>query len=250
VTGSLSGKCAIVTGAGQGIGRATAELLARQGATVVVADLDPRTGSETVDAIVGAGGRAHLVETDVSDDESAQRLGAEAFEQTGRIDILVNNAGIGGVRHLPEVDDQYWQRVVDVNLRGVFLASKYALPAMLERQAGCIVNVASVYAFVADPGTSAYAASKGGVVMLTRVMAIDYAPAGIRVNAVCPGFIAGPMADRDHTPEELEAFAERHALGRLGTPDEIAQAILFLVSDASSFVTGSCLLADGGFTAW
>ena len=249
MTGVLTGRRAVVTGAGQGLGRAIAERFAAAGAEVIVAERNPSTGKEVAKAITQAGGTARWVATDVSDSDSAARLAEEANDTSGFAEILVNNAGIGGVRSLEETDDALWHSMIDINLGGVFLVSKSLLPAMLERGRGSIVNVSSIYGTVGGRNIAAYAASKGGVLMLTRTMAVDYASMGVRVNAICPGYVDGPMARREYSSKELEQIAAQHPIGRLARPDEIARATLFLASDDASFVTGSCLLADGGYVA-
>jgi NAD(P)-dependent dehydrogenase (short-subunit alcohol dehydrogenase family) len=250
MTGALAGKCAIVTGGAQGIGEAIAELFAAEEARVVIADISDDRGRETARRLADSGCAAHFVHTDLTDADSAQRMAEFTLKTVGQIDVLINNAGIGGVCLLQDMTDEWWHQTLTVNLRGVFLASKFVIPSMIANARGSIVNVGSVYAFVGDRGASAYCASKAGVVMLTRVMATDYAANGIRVNAVCPGFVAGPMTQRDHTEDEIKRFESRHALGRLGRPEEIAQAALFLAGASSSFVTGSALFVDGGYTAW
>ena len=243
----LADKTAVVTGAASGIGRAIAELFATEGAAVVLADRDD--GSAVVDAIVARGGAASFVRTDVADATQVQQLMTGAESRHGRLDVLVAAAGVSG-GSAPTIDyqEEDFDRVIAIDLKGVFLAMKYALPALLRTGRGAIVNIASITALVALPRTPAYSAAKGGVVQLTKVAALEYAERGIRVNCICPGMIDTPMA-RGPGEQAMAQLAARHPLGRAGLPQEVAAAALFLASDQSSFVTGAALVVDGGFTA-
>ena len=246
--GRVEGKVAIVTGAGSGIGRATARLLAQEGAAVIVADVDPEGGEETVRQIREAGFPARSVPTDVARTEDAQRMVATAIEQFGRLDILHNNAYWAPLyRPLVDTTEEEWDRTVDVTLKGVFLGCKYAIPAMIERGGGVIVNTASTAALAGSPQFAAYMAAKGGVVQLTRSVAIDYGAVGIRANAVCPGLTETPatepvLAD----PERRQWLTSKLLVGRIGRPIDIAWAVVYLASDESSFMTGQTLVVDGG----
>ncbi|GHF38376.1 NAD(P)-dependent dehydrogenase (short-subunit alcohol dehydrogenase family) [Deinococcus metalli] len=254
----LTGRVAIVTGASSGIGRATALVLARAGARVVAADVTVDGGEATAQAIRDAGGDATFLPCDVSDAPQVEDMVASAAEHFGGVDILVNNAGIsGGASLLHDLDPKVWDRVMAVNLRGPFLCAKYALPHLLARR-GVIVNVASTYGVIGAPLAPAYCASKGGVVTLTKQLAVDYGPMGVRVNAVCPGYVDTDMGGGRARlgPEgqaaanaRREAAAARQPIGRQAHVDEIARVIAFLSSDASSFMTGSVVTVDGGCTA-
>jgi NAD(P)-dependent dehydrogenase (short-subunit alcohol dehydrogenase family) len=219
---------------------------------VVVADISVSAANETVDLLRKAGvGHGTAVQTDVTKSDEVGRLVSGVMAAHGRLDWAVNNAGIGGAEaataDYPEED---WDRVLDVNLRGVWLCMKHEIAAMEKQGHGAIVNVASVLGLVGYPGFAAYNAAKGGVVLLTRTAALEYARLGIRVNAVCPGFIRTPMiADDLAAPEKTAAITALHPMGRLGEPEEVAEAISWLCSDASSFVTGHALIVDGGYTA-
>jgi NAD(P)-dependent dehydrogenase (short-subunit alcohol dehydrogenase family) len=247
--GQLEGKVAVVTGGGSGIGQATAEMFISEGAKVVVADI-----SGAQDAVAEAiGDRATAVQADVSHSDGAAAIVRAAVERFGGLDVLFNNAGIDGpmapIESYPVED---FDRVIAVNLRGVFLGIQAAVPAMKECGGGVIINTASVAGLVGVPTVSGYCASKGGVVQLTRTAAVELAAHGIRVNAICPGMIDTPMLDRllERNPDAtagLEAFTP---LGRPGSPIEIARMAAFLASDSSSYLTGVALPVDGGFTAW
>ena len=246
--GRVEGKVAIVTGSASGIGRATARLLAREGARVVVADINVAAGQATVESITQAGGEAEFVETDVARADQVQAMVARAVARFGRLDVLHNNAYWAPL-NTPVVDttEEQWQRTIDVTLKSVYLGCKYAIPAMLERGGGSIVNTASTAALVASPQFAAYAAAKGGVVALTRNVAFDYGPRGIRCNAVCPGLIETPAT----APVLADArrrrwLTEKIVVGRIGRPDDIAAAVLYLASDESAFVTGQTIVVDGG----
>jgi len=245
----LKGKVAIVTGGASGIGRATAALFAREGANVVVADYEPTGGQDTVKMIKGEGGEAFFVETDVSRPEDVERMVKETVKTYGRLDILFNNAGVGETAKATEASLEHWERVLAINLRGVFLGCKYAIPRMIRNGGGSIINNASILAEVGFSEATAYAASKHGIVGLTQTIAIDYAAQGIRANTVCPGFIRTPMVMKGLDEETRGYIAGLHPLGRMGEPEEVAEAVLFLASDRSSFVTGTCLFVDGGYTA-
>ena len=247
----LKNKVAIITGAASGIGRAIAELFAIEGAMIVVADLNETGGKETVEMVRERGGYALYIETDVSKAREVENMIKQAMEKYGRIDILVNNAGMEGRSALTaDYPEDEWDRVLAVNLKSVFLCSKYVIPEMFKNCQGVIVNVASIAGMVAFPKAPAYGASKAGVIALTRAMAIEYAPNNIRVNCICPGMIRTPMLERS-TKGSLDAemkLIREEPMGRIGKPEEIAKAALYLASDDSSYVTGSALVVDGGWT--
>ena len=249
----LDGKVALITGAGNGMGRVASVLFAQEGARIVVADWSEAGGAETVAAVEAAGGEAAFVKVDVAKAEQVEAMIAVAMDRFGSLDVLYNNAGIfpaddGGVTETPEPT---WDRVMEVNLKGVWLGCKYGVPAMLASGGGSIVNVASFVALMgAATAQIAYTASKGGVLAMTREIAVEYGRQGIRANSLCPGPIATPML------EELMSDPDRRArrlvhipMGRLGQAEELAKAALFLASDESSFMTGAQLVVDGGITA-
>lgn len=249
MAGRLDGKVCIVTGAGSGIGQATAWLFAREGARVVVADLDESAAKATVE---GGQGELQAEHVDVTDPASCERLAAQVKERFGRIDVLFNNAGIPGVGVLHETPLELWERVMAVNVRGVFLVSKYVLPYMLEQRSGSVINMSSTIAEIGLANRASYAASKGAVLALTRCMQVDYAPFDVRVNALLPGTIGTPFVERylreSYPTREagLEAIRKRQLGGELGTPEDVAWAALYLASDESKFVMGSGLYVDGG----
>ncbi len=245
----LQGKVAVITGAGSGIGRATALLFAREGAKVVVSDYKEDTAKTTLEEVLKNKGEGIALKADVSKEEEVRQLMEETFKRYSRLDILINNAGIGEVSPVEELSEETWYRTIDINLKGVFLCSKHAIPYMRKGGGGSIVNNASILGHVGFPGAAAYSAAKGGVVMLTKNMALDYAKDKIRVNAVCPGFIRTPMVEKGAVKDQLDYLATLHPLGRLGEPLEVAYAMLFLASDEASFITGSSLMVDGGYTA-
>ncbi|MFL5210779.1 MAG: SDR family oxidoreductase [Microvirga sp.] len=250
----LKGKVCIVTGGGSGIGRATCLLFAKEGARVVVAD-KRQQAAEGV-AAEGAAAGATMLPTmmDVSRDDDAQRVVHQTVEAFGRLDVLVNNAGYGFAGTVVDTDEGAWDALMAVNVRGVYLCSKHAIPAMAKNGGGAIVNTASVVATVGIRNRAAYCASKGAVAALTRAIAIDHVAEGIRCNAVAPGTIDTPYFDEilrksPVAADSRKALEARQLLGRLGTPEEIAAGILFLASDESRFATGTILTIDGGMTA-
>lgn len=250
VTVRLKDKVAIITGAASGIGKATAQLFAEHGAKIVVADIDKDGGDQTVIDIHAANHEAIYVQTDVTISDNTERMVEETVRTFGKLDILFNNAGIAmrlSVSELPEAD---WHRCLGVNLTGVFLCAKAAIPIMQKNGGGSIINMSSIYGIVGADVRAAYVASKGAVTNLTRGMALDYAEDNIRVNCICPGFVETPLvAGVVKTPEEYQKLANKHPLRRLGQPDEIAYGALYLASDESAFVTGIALPIDGGYTA-
>lgn len=248
---SLAGRTVLVTGAGSGIGRETALLCARQGASVMVSDKDASSAEAVVAEVVAAGGVAHAHTTDVSSEEQVRALVAATVSALGRLDGAVNNAGITGSQAaLADTALAAWQAVVDVNLTGTFLCLKHELLEMARNEAGTIVNVASRSGLVAAPRLGPYVATKHGVIGLTKAAAADYAAVGIRVNAVLPGVIRTPMsAAALQDPVLAKARANAHPLGRFGEAEEVAEMIAWLLSDASSFSTGGSFLVDGGASA-
>ncbi len=247
----LEDKVAIVTGAGMGIGQAIAETFAREGARVVVADLNQEAGRETVERIGADGGVACFVRTDVARYEDAQRLVDVALETYGRLDVLVNSAGIYTRGDVVDTSLETWGRVLAVNLTGVFLCCKAAIPALREAGGGAIVNISSSVGWqYAAPGIAAYAASKFGVTGLTKAMACDHLPDNIRVNCICPGPTDTPLLRASRPPDQFQAFVEAQPIGRLGAPEEIAAAALFLASEEGSFITGVAMPVDGGQAAF
>ncbi len=249
----LKGKVAIVTGSGSGLGRGIALMFAREGASVVVNGRRPGPIEATVKAITDAGGRAHAVSADVTVAVEIQRLIRTAVDAFGQLDILVNNAGIivsrTSVTDCPEDD---WRKTMDANLTSVFLCSKYALPELIKSR-GNIINLSSIAGLMGTPKRAAYGASKGALVILTRGMALDYAPHGVRINALCPAFVETEI-NRDFLAEmrrrgELDTLVKRHPLGFLGEPDDVAYAAVYLASDEARWVTGVALPVDGGMGA-
>ena len=248
----LDSKVALVTGGASGIGRATALTFAREGAKLVIADMNEEGGQQTVHLITEKGGEAIFVKTDVSKAVEVQALISKAVETYGRLDCAHNNAGIaGGVRALSaDYPEERWHQVIAVNLTGVWLCMKYELAQMRSQGSGAIVNTASAAGLVGGRGMSAYVASKHGVVRLTKTAALEYAQQGIRVNCVCPGVIQTPMTKRGLNDPELRArLIASEPMGRVGTPEEVAEAVVWLCSDVASFVTGHTMTIDGGFVA-
>jgi len=252
MAGLVTGKVAIVTGGGSGIGRASALAFAREGAKVVVADVVVEGGEETVRLIQHNGGAAIFVKTNVSKAAEVEALVARAVLTYGRLDCAHNNAGIEGPGATTvDYAEESWERVLAINLTGVWLCMKYEIPHMLKQGSGAIVNTASTAGLVGYPRGSAYVASKHGVVGLTKTAALEYAKSGIRVNAVCPGAIDTPMMGRitDHRPQRAARMAAAEPVGRMRQPAEIAEAVVWLCSEAASFVTGHAMAVDGGMTA-
>jgi NAD(P)-dependent dehydrogenase (short-subunit alcohol dehydrogenase family) len=250
--GSYTGKVAFVTGAATGIGRAAGLAFAREGASVVVADVSEQGNQETARMIEKQGGRALAVRCDVSRAEEVQRALNATMEAFGRLDFAFNNAGIEyTIKPAAEVTEEEWDRIIDIDLRGVFLCMKHEIPLMLEQGGGAIVNTSSGAGVKGFKGGAAYVAAKHGVVGLTKAAALDYASQNIRINAVCPGIIDTPMMDRfsGGTAEGRRTVIAQEPIGRMGTPEEIAAAVIWLCSDAAAFVVGHAMVIDGGQTA-
>jgi NAD(P)-dependent dehydrogenase (short-subunit alcohol dehydrogenase family) len=247
----MKGSVAIVTGAASGIGRATALFYAREGVRVVVSDIAEDGGTGTVDLIRSKGGDAHFVRTDVSEPEACEELVRRSVEQYGRLDFACNNAGISGESGVTgDYSIGGWDKVIAVNLSSVFYCMRYQIPAMLESGGGAIVNMASILGQVGFASAPAYVAAKHGVVGLTKTTALEYATKGIRVNAVGPAFISTPLiAAMEEDKATNEMLVSLHAMGRLGTADEVAELVIFLSSERASFITGAYYPVDGGYLA-
>jgi NAD(P)-dependent dehydrogenase (short-subunit alcohol dehydrogenase family) len=243
-------RVALVTGAASGIGRAIAYGFAAEEARVVVSDLDEAGGAETVAGVEERGGSAIFVRADASNRADAEALVGAAVKELGALHVAVNNAGIGGPSApAGEYPVDGWDRVIAINLSGVFYGMRYQIPAMLDSGGGAIVNVASILGQVGFANSSAYVAAKHGVVGLTKSAALEYSARGIRVNAVGPGFINTPLIEKNMTPEGRAALVSKHPIGRLGEPEEVAELVLWLSSGKASFVTGSYYAIDGGYLA-
>jgi len=251
MSGRFGGKSVIVTGGGSGIGREAAILFAAEGANVLVADWVPEGALATVDDIRAAGGVAEFSRTDVSDSASVQAMVAQAVASFGRLDVAFNNAGISSPSHfIADMPEDLYDRILAVNLRGVFLCLKYEIPAILASGGGAIVNTASVGAHVGEPGLGAYCAAKHGVLGLTKNAALEYGAQGIRINAISPGATSTAMlADWIKDPKVVDMLNTKHPIGRFGQASEAARAALFLASDDASFVLGHALAVDGGMLA-
>jgi NAD(P)-dependent dehydrogenase (short-subunit alcohol dehydrogenase family) len=250
----LDGKVALITGAGSGIGRATAVLFAQEGARVVVADVVMAAGEETAAIIRENGGKAIFVRADVSKPSDVEYMVRAAVETFSRLDILYNNAGLALPARVTETSEEIWAKCIDVNLKGVMLGCKYAIPEMLKNGGGVIINTASMLGLVASTRHAAYCAAKGGVVLLTKQMAVDYARDNIRVNCICPSEVDTPMhrqylIESSNPEATLREMLDRIPMNRVAEPVEIARAALFLASDDASYITGIALPVDGGLTA-
>jgi NAD(P)-dependent dehydrogenase (short-subunit alcohol dehydrogenase family) len=251
INGSLDGKVAFVTGAASGIGRATALAFAREGANIVVADIDQQGNQDTARMIEDLGGQALPVSCDVTSGEDVQAALTKTVERFGRLDYAFNNAGAEQQPKLTaDITEEEWDRIITINLRSVFLCLKYQIPLLLQHGGGTIVNTSSGAGIKVFGHGAAYAAAKHAVVGLTKDAALDYAASNIRINAICPGIIDTEMMDRftGGTPEERDRVIAQEPIGRMGKPEEIAAAVVWLCSDAASFVTGHALVADGGQT--
>ncbi len=243
----FKGKVAIVTGGASGIGEATVRAFVREGANVIIADYADH-GQQLADELAGEHQQAIFIKTDVTKTKAVQELIARTVENYGRLDIMFATAGIAADGPIDELDESAWQKTIDINLTGVYLCDKYAIDQMRSQGGGVIVNCGSIHSHVGKSGVTAYAAAKGGVKLLTQTLAIDYGTQNIRVNAVCPGYIDTPLL-KDIPDDKKDALVALHPMGRLGRAEEVASAVLFLASDESSFITGSSLMVDGGYTA-
>jgi NAD(P)-dependent dehydrogenase (short-subunit alcohol dehydrogenase family) len=247
----LDGKVALITGGNSGIGRATAALLAKEGAAVVLTGRNQERGEQVAQAIIEDGGKAMFIRSDVRIADECQQAVELTLERFGQIDVLFNNAGVYHARTVPDCTEEEWDETIDSSLKGAFLMSKFTLPSMIERGSGSIIHTSSGWGILGGDMAAAYCAAKGGLVIMAKAMAIDHGPDGIRVNCVCPGDVETPMLNDDAEKrgmswEDYLAGASDRPLGRVGTAEEIARAVLFLASDDSSFVTGEALVVDGG----
>lgn len=246
-------KVVVVTGGAKGIGRASALAFAREGGSVAVADLDEKAGKEVVDAITQTGGKAIFVQGDIADEAYVKRLVGETAKAFGGIDVLHNNAGVVKYGTVVDMPTEDWDWILNINLRASFLTCKYCIPEMRKRGGGAIVNTASVQAFASQRTVAAYSASKGGIVSLTTTIALDHAPDNIRCNCIAPGSIQTPMLDMaadlfgaGNPAKAIQDWGKMHPIGRVGTPEEVANLVLFLASADAAFITGACYRVDGG----
>jgi NAD(P)-dependent dehydrogenase (short-subunit alcohol dehydrogenase family) len=250
----LDGKVAIVTGSALGIGQATVAALAREGARVTVSDINDAAGEATTASIVKAGGQAFFQHADVGSSDDIERLVEETVRRYGKLDVMVNNAGAAIPGSVTDISEDNWHTLINIHLNGTWRGMRFAIPHMIKNGGGSIVNMSSVQAIIGFQGWSGYAAAKGGIMALTQQAAIDYGPQNIRVNAIAPGAIMTPMNEKrlaeetDNADELLALWNSWHALERMGTPQEVANLIVFLASDESSFITGSILKIDGWMT--
>jgi NAD(P)-dependent dehydrogenase (short-subunit alcohol dehydrogenase family) len=243
-------KVALITGGGSGIGRATAIRLSSEGAAVVIADIDEASSDKVCRQVEALSGRAIHVLADVTLEADCRRIVQETVRAFGRLDVLLTSAGVGSGGTVVDTDEEYWDRVVDLDLKGVYLSSKYAIPEMVKMGGGAIVHIASIGGLRGDWGGASFSAAKGGVINLTRHMAVMHAAEGVRVNCICPGVIRTPLTeDWLSDPQVLENVLERHPVGRIGGPEEVAAAAAFLASGEAAFITGAVLAVDGGSLA-
>jgi NAD(P)-dependent dehydrogenase (short-subunit alcohol dehydrogenase family) len=252
----FKGKVAIVTGGGAGIGRASATAYAREGAKVVIADMDEKAGARTAAEITGAGGKVIFVRCDISKNSDVEAMVSRSAAEFGGVDVLHNNAGIQAYGTVVEMPEAEWDRVMNINLKGSFLTCKHAIPHMKKRGGGAIVNTASVQAFASQRTVAAYSASKGAILSFTKTVALDHAPDNIRCNCIAPGSVHTPMLEwaaelfgKDNPKQAIANWGKLHPLGRVARPEEVAALVLFLSCDESSFCTGACYTVDGGLLA-
>lgn len=254
MAGRVAGKVAVITGAASGLGAESARRLAAEGCALMLTDVSADAGAAVADEITGKGHRAHFMTHDVTDEAAWADVVSATVERFGKIDVLINSAGVGGGEPILESTLENWRRVISINLDGTFLGVRAIAPLMVEKGAGSIINISSILGKVGTPGAAAYCASKGGVLLFSKAVALELAPAGVRVNTVHPGYIETPMVvnalrEAENSNEMRDMIISRHAMARLGVPREIADGIVFLASDESSFMTGAELVIDGGYTA-
>jgi len=250
----LAGKVALITGGTSGIGSATAVRFAAEGAAVAITGRNPERGEQVVEEIVANGGDALFIRSDVRIADDCRNAVDQTLEHFGKIDVLFNNAGVFHPKSIPDCTEEEWDETIDSSLKGAFLMSKYALPSMIENGSGSIIHTSSGWGILGGDKAAAYCAAKGGLIVMAKAMAIDHGPDGIRVNCVCPGDVLTPMlpddaAKRGMSWDEYEVGAADRPLGRIGVAEDIANAVLYLASDESSFVTGESLVVDGGGVA-
>ncbi|MBI2088485.1 MAG: SDR family oxidoreductase [Deltaproteobacteria bacterium] len=246
----LEGRVAIITGSGQGIGKAIALGMAREGAAVVIAEIGEANGLQVKSDVEGLGGKASAIPTDVSREDSVNAMVEQSIKEFGRVDILVNNAGIYPVSPIEEMAEELWDRVIGTNLTGTFLCSKAVVPAFLKQRAGRIINIASGRALQGAVEGAHYAASKAGIIGFTKALALEVAPYGVTVNAICPGVTDTAQPRGHRTEEELYAMAAKIPLGRIGQTEDLVGPAIFLASDAARFVTGQMVIVNGGAIMW